>query len=132
MAKAILQSVGENTVAFNDQCYWVAENVKKFLNNFQPNMEVDVTVKDIDGTPMVTFLKKAGFPTQPAGQRPAPATPQGGQQYQAPRPPTPSAPFQAPPTGNQADAIYTLTAAIIVAYNLDAALVKSVASGLKY
>lgn len=128
MAKAILQSVGEDTVAFNDQCYWVAENVKKFLNNFQPNMEVDVTVKDIDGTPMVTFLKKAGFPTQPAGQRPTP--PSGGQPYQAPRPTPPSAPFQAPSTGNQADAIYTLTAAIVVAYNLDVALVQSVASGL--
>jgi len=122
MAKAILQSVGDDTVAFGDQCYWVAENVKRFLTNFQTGMEVDVTVKEIDGNQIVTFLKKAGFPTQPNGPRPTPA-PAGGQPYQAPRPAMPT------PTQNN-DAMYTLAATICVAYNLDTSLVESVAKVL--
>jgi len=59
MSKQILQSVGDDTVAFDNQCYWVTENVKKILPNFQPGMEVDITVRDINGTPMVIFLKRS-------------------------------------------------------------------------
>lgn len=138
MAKAILQSVGDETVAFGDQCYWVAENVKRFLPNFQPNMEVDITVKDIDGTPMVTFLKKSGFaPAAPSTPKPAapptqyqtPAAPP--QQYQAPaaqfapKPPAPA------PTGGLKGDLDMLTAAICVAYNLDMNQVKATAAAIK-
>src|SRR5574343_1319247 len=113
MAKVILQSVLEDVVAFGDQAYWVAENVKRFLNNFQPGMEVDVTVKEINGAPMVTFLKKSGFapggaPQQPY-QKPYQAPPQQYQQpaqpyappMAPPRPPTPAKDF-----GELTDAIY--------------------------
>ena len=135
MAKAVLQSVGDDTVAFNDQCYWVQENVKRFLSNFQPGMEVDVTVKDIDGTPMVTFLKKAGFaPAQ--GSRPAypPAGQQGG--YQAPRAPAPSqpaprAPAPAASAGMDAQALFTLAATIAVAYNVDPDAIREMVTVLK-
>jgi hypothetical protein len=137
MAKVILQSVGEDVVAFGDQAYWVAENVKRFLNNFQPGMEVDVTVKEINGAPMVTFLKKSGF--APGGapqqqyQKPYQA-PQ--QQYQPPaqpytppmappRPPTPAKDF-----GELADAIYALVAVEIVKGGLDTALIDSIAKTL--
>jgi hypothetical protein len=137
MAKVILQSVGEDVVAFGDQAYWVAENVKRFLNNFQPGMEVDVTVKEINGAPMVTFLKKSGFapggaPQQPY-QKPYQAPPQ---QYQPPaqpytppmappRPPTPAKDF-----GELADAIYALVAVEIVKGGLDTALIDSIAKTL--
>jgi hypothetical protein len=138
MAKVVLQSVGDDVVAFGDQAYWVAENVKRFLNNFQPGMEVEVTVKEINGQPMVTFLKKSGFapggaPQQPY-QKPYQAPPQ--QQYQAPaqqytppmtppRPPTPANNF-----GELADAIYALVAVEIVKGGLDTALIDSIAKKL--
>lgn len=138
MAKVILQSVGEDVVAFGDQAYWVAENVKRFLKNFQPGMEVECTVKEINGQPMVTFLKKSGFtpggaPQQPY-QNPYQAPPQ--QQYQAPaqqytppmtppRPPTPANNF-----GELADAIYALVAVEIVKGGLDTALIDSIAKTL--
>ena len=129
--KATLQSVGDDTVAFNDVCYWVADNVKRFLNNFQAGMEVDVTVKDIDGTPMVTFLKKAGYPVQPQAPRPQGFTPypsanaQGGYQNpgSAPKPPQVS-------TANQ-DGFYMLAATIAVAYNLDINQIKETMKALK-
>ena len=138
MAKVVLQSVGDDVVAFGDQAYWVADNVKRFLNNFQPGMEVEVTVKEINGQPMVTFLKKSGFapggaPQQPY-QKPYQAPPQ--QQYQAPaqqytppmtppRPPTPANNF-----GELADAIYALVAVEIVKGGLDTALIDSIAKTL--
>jgi len=137
MAKVVLQSVGDDVVAFGDQAYWVAENVKKFLKNFQPGMEVECTVKEINGQPMVTFLKKSGFapggaPQQPY-QKPYQAPPQ---QYQAPaqpytppmappRPPTPANNF-----GELADAIYALVAVEIVKGGLDTALIDSIAKTL--
>lgn len=126
MAKVILQSVGEDVVAFGDQAYWVAENVKRFLTNFQPGMEVDVTVKEINGAPMVTFLKKSGFapggaPQQPY-QQPYQAPPQ---QYQPPaqpyappmapqRPPTPAPATPSINIDKLADAIYALVAIEII------------------
>lgn len=133
MAKVILQSVGEDVVAFGDQAYWVAENVKKFLKNFQPGMEVECTVKEINGQPMVTFLKKSGFAPGGAPQQPYQAPPQ---QYQAPaqpytapmappRPPTPANNF-----GELADAIYALVAVEIVKGGLDTALIDSIAKTL--
>ena len=138
MAKVVLQSVGDDVVAFGDQAYWVADNVKRFLNNFSPGMEVEVTVKEINGSPMVTFLKKSGFapggaPQQPY-QKPYQAPPQ--QQYQAPaqqytppmtppRPPTPANNF-----GELADAIYALVAVEIVKSGLDTALIDSIAKTL--
>jgi len=138
MAKVVLQSVGDDVVAFGDQAYWVAENVKKFLKNFQPGMEVECTVKEINGQPLVTFLKKSGFapggaPQQPY-QKPYQAPPQ--QQYQAPaqqytppmtppRPPTPANNF-----GELADAIYALVAVEIVKGGLDTALIDSIAKTL--
>lgn len=133
MAKVILQSVGEDVVAFGDQAYWVAENVKKFLKNFQPGMEVECTVKEINGQPMVTFLKKSGFAPGGAPQQPYQAPPQ---QYQAPaqpytapmappRPPTPANNF-----GELADAIYALVAVEIVKGGLDTALINSIAKTL--
>lgn len=133
MAKVILQSVGEDVVAFGDQAYWVAENVKKFLKNFQPGMEVECTVKEINGQPMVTFLKKSGFAPGGAPQQPYQAPPQ---QYQAPaqpytapmappRPPTPANNF-----GELADAIYAFVAVEIVKGGFDAALVESIAKTL--
>lgn len=125
MAKVVLQSVGDDVVAFGDQAYWVADNVKRFLNNFQPGMEVEVTVKEINGQPMVTFLKKSGFapggaPQQPY-QKPYQAPPQ--QQYQAPtqqytppmappRPPIPTMPSI--DIDKLADAIYALVAVEII------------------
>lgn len=137
MAKVVLQSVGDDVVAFGDQAYWVAENVKRFLPNFQPGMEVECTVKEINGQPMVTFLKKSGFapggaPQQPY-QKPYQAPPQ---QYQAPaqpytppmappRPPTPANNF-----GELADAIYALVAVEIVKSGLDTALIDSIAKTL--
>jgi len=137
MTKVILQSVGEDVVAFGDKAYWVAENVKRFLPNFAPGMEVDVTVKEINGQPLVTFLKKSGFapggaPQQPH-QTPYQAPPQ---QYQAPtqpytapmappRPPTPANNF-----GELADAIYALVAVEIVKGGLDTALIDSIAKTL--
>lgn len=133
MAKVILQSVGEDVVAFGDQAYWVAENVKKFLKNFQPGMEVECTVKEINGQPMVTFLKKSGFAPGGAPQQQYQAPPQ---QYQAPaqpytapmappRPPTPANNF-----GELADAIYALVAVEIVKGGLDTALIDSIAKTL--
>lgn len=133
MAKVILQSVGEDVVAFGDQAYWVTENVKKFLKNFQPGMEVECTVKEINGQPMVTFLKKSGFAPGGAPQQPYQAPPQ---QYQAPaqpytapmappRPPTPANNF-----GELADAIYALVAVEIVKGGLDTALINSIAKTL--
>lgn len=140
MAKVVLQSVGDDVVAFGDQAYWVADNVKRFLNNFQPGMEVEVTVKEINGQPMVTFLKKSGFapggaPQQPY-QKPYQAPPQ--QQYQAPTQQyTPSMAPQRPPTptpakdfGELADAIYALVAVEIVKGGLDTALIDSIAKTL--
>ena len=140
MAKVILQSVGEDVVAFVDQAYWVAENVKKFIKNFQPGMEVEVTVKEINGQPMVTFLKKSGFapggaPQQPY-QKPYQAPPR---QSQAPAQPytAPMAPPRPPtPTPGQqiddriADAIYAFVAVEIVKGGFDAALVESIAKTL--
>lgn len=135
MAKVILQSVGEDVVAFGDQAYWVAENVKKFLKNFQPGMEVECTVKEINGQPMVTFLKKSGFAPGGAPQQPYQAPPQ---QYQAPAQPytAPMAPPR-PPTpapinnfGELADAIYAFVAVEIVKGGFDAALVESIAKTL--
>ena len=133
MAKVVLQSVGDDVVAFGDQAYWVAENVKKFLKNFQPGMEVECTVKEINGQPMVTFLKKSGFAPGGAPQQPYQAPPQ---QYQAPaqpytapmappRPPTPANNF-----GELADAIYALVAVEIVKGGLDTALINSIAKTL--
>lgn len=133
MAKVILQSVGEDVVAFGDQAYWVAENVKRFLKNFQPGMEVECTVKEINGQPMVTFLKKSGFTPGGAPQQPYQAPPQ---QYRAPaqpytspmappRPPTPANNF-----GELADAIYALVAVEIVKGGLDTALIDSIAKTL--
>lgn len=117
--KAILQAVGEDTLSFGDQCYYVTDNVKRFLNNFQPGMEVDVTVKDVEGYPQVTFVKKAGF-ALPAG-RPA-AGPAYGQRPQSsggsypPRQaPTASAPKSSPPSDN---GLYALTAVIALAYQI--------------
>jgi len=134
MAKVILQSVGEDVVAFGDQAYWVAENVKKFLKNFQPGMEVECTVKEINGQPMVTFLKKSGFAPGGAPQQPYQAPPQ---QYQAPTQPytAPMAPPRPPtPTstnfGELADAIYALVAVEIVKGGLDTALIDSIAKTL--
>ena len=131
MSKAVLQSVGEDTVAFGDVCYWVAENVKRFLPNFQAGMEVDVTVKDIDGVPMVTFLKKAGFPTQPAGAKPAYGAPAQQyqappQQYQAPKPP------MTPPVSNHGiDGNLALAAVKILEMGLNVDEVKSIMAALK-
>jgi hypothetical protein len=118
MAKVVLQSVGDDVVAFGDQAYWVADNVKRFLNNFQPGMEVEVTVKEINGQPMVTFLKKAGFaPAQGA----RPSYPQsGGQGFGSPSyPPTtpPRPPIPTMPSidiDKLADAIYALVAVEII------------------
>ena len=145
MAKKMLQSVGEDTVAFDDVCYWVAENVKRYLPNFTPGMEVDVTVKNIDGVDMVTFLKKAGAPAQaPAGQRPAyppqqgygqPAAPAYAppqQQYQAPRAPPMQMPNQPAQTvGGLTGNLDLLTAAIILAYQIDPVAVMELAKQLK-
>ena len=137
MAKVILQSVGEDVVAFGDQAYWVADNVKRFLNNFQPGMEVEVTVKEINGQAMVTFLKKAGFAPGGAPQKPYQQPYQAPpQQYQPPaqpytppmappRPPTPAKDF-----GELADAIYALVAVEIVKGGLDTALIDSIAKTL--
>jgi len=140
MAKVVLQSVGDDVVAFGDQAYWVADNVKRFLNNFQPGMEVEVTVKEINGQPMVTFLKKSGFapggaPQQPF-QKPYQAPPQ--QQYQAPTqqytppmaPPRPPTPAPAKDFGELADAIYALVAVEIVKGGLDTTLIDSIAKTL--
>lgn len=140
MAKVVLQSVGDDVVAFGDQAYWVADNVKRFLNNFQPGMEVEVTVKEINGQPMVTFLKKSGFapggaPQQPY-QKPYQAPPQ--QQYQAPTqqytppmaPPRPPTPAPINNFGELADAIYALVAVEIVKGGLDTALIDSIAKKL--
>jgi len=137
MAKVILQSVGEDVVAFGDQAYWVAENVKKFLKNFQPGMEVECTVKEINGQPLVTFLKKSGFAPGGAPQQPHQIPYQAPpQQYQAstqpytppmapPRPPTPAKDF-----GELADAIFALVAVEIVKGGLDTALIDSIAKTL--
>ena len=140
MAKAVLQSVGDGVIAFGDQVYWVAENVKRFLPNFAPGMEVDVTVKEINGQPLVTFLKKSGFapggaPQQPH-QNPYQAPPQ--QQYQAPAqqytppmtPPRPPTPAPTNNFGELADAIYALVAVEIVKGGLDTALIDSIAKTL--
>jgi len=137
MTKVILQSVGEDVVAFGDKAYWVAENVKRFLPNFAPGMEVDVTVKEINGQPLVTFLKKSGFAPGGAPQQPHQIPYQAPpQQYQAsaqpytppmapPRPPTPAKDF-----GELADAIFALVAVEIVKGGLDTALIESVAKTL--
>jgi len=137
MAKVVLQSVGEDVVAFGDKAYWVAENVKRFLPNFAPGMEVDVTVKEINGQPLVTFLKKSGFAPGGAPQQPHQIPYQAPpQQYQAsaqpytppmapPRPPTPAKDF-----GELADAIFALVAVEIVKGGLDTALIESVAKTL--
>ena len=125
--KVTLQSVGEDVIAFGAQAYWVAENVKKFLKNCQPGMEVECTVKEINGQPMVTFLKKSGF-TPGGAPQPTPIAP--------PRPqPTPMAPPRPPtPTstnfGELADAIYALVAVEIVKGGLDTALIDSIAKTL--
>lgn len=125
MSKEVLQAVGDDSIAFGDQCYWVAEAVKKFLPNFEPGQEVDVTVKDIDGTAMVTFLKKSGV-----------AAPQGNKPQYPPRPtatpPKPaSSPTSHPPSiGGLKGDINLLAASIIVAYSLDVELVKAVAKQL--
>ena len=139
MAKVILQSVGEDVVAFGDQAYWVADNVKRFLNNFAPGMEVEVTVKEINGSPMVTFLKKSGFapggaPQQPY-QKPYQAPPQQyqppAQQYTPPMaPPRPPTPAPTNNFGELADAIYALVAVEIVKGGLDTALIDSIAKTL--
>src|SRR5574343_264115 len=139
MAKVILQSVLEDVVAFGDQAYWVAENVKRFLNNFQPGMEVDVTVKEINGAPMVTFLKKSGFAPGGAPQQPYQKPYQAPQQqYQPPAqpytppmaPPRPPTPAPAKDFGELADAIYALVAVEIVKGGLDTALIDSIAKTL--
>lgn len=141
MAKVVLQSVGDGVVAFGDRVYWVAENVKRFLNNFAPGMEVEATVKEINGQPMVTFLKKSGFapggaPQQPH-QPPYQVPPQ--QQFQAPQQPyTPPMAPPRPPTPAQgqqiddriADAIYALVAMEIVKNTLDVSLIDSIAKTL--
>ena len=139
MAKVVLQSVGDDVVAFGDQAYWVADNVKRFLNNFQPGMEVEVTVKEINGQPMVTFLKKSGFapkgaPQQPY-QKPYQAPPQQyqppAQQYTPPMaPPRPPTPAPINNFGELADAIYALVAVEIVKGGLDTALIDSIAKTL--
>jgi len=140
MAKVILQSVGDGVIAFGDQVYWVAENVKRFLPNFAPGMEVDVTVKEINGQPLVTFLKKSGFAPGGAPQQPHQIPYQAPpQQYQAPtqpytapmappRPPTPAMPSI--DIDKLADAIYALVAVEIVKGGLDTALVESIAKTL--
>jgi len=137
MAKVVLQSVGDDVVAFGDKAYWVAENVKRFLPNFAPGMEVDVTVKEINGQPLVTFLKKSGFAPGGAPQQPHQIPYQAPpQQYQAsaqpytppmapPRPPTPAKDF-----GELADAIFALVAVEIVKDGLDTALIDSIAKTL--
>ena len=139
MAKVILQSVGEDVVAFGDQAYWVADNVKRFLNNFQPGMEVEVTVKEINGQPMVTFLKKAGFAPGGAPQKPYQQPYQAPpQQYQPPAqpytppiaPPRPPTPTPAKDFGELADAIFALVAVEIVKGGLDTALIDSIAKTL--
>lgn len=149
MAKVVLQSVGDGVVAFGDQVYWVAENVKRFLNNFAPGMEVEATVKEINGQPMVTFLRKAGMPTGGAPQQqfkaPYQAPPQQQfqapmappqQQYQAPmappRPPTPAPATPSIDIDKLADAIYALVAVEIIKSGggIDPSLVDSVAKTL--
>ena len=139
MAKVILQSVGEDVIAFGDQAYWVADNVKRFLNNFQPGMEVEVTVKEINGQAMVTFLKKAGFAPGGAPQKPYQQPYQAPpQQYQPPAqpytppmaPPRPPTPAPAKDFGELADAIYALVAVEIVKGGLDTALIDSIAKTL--
>ena len=135
MTHVVLQSVGDGVVAFGDRVYWVAENVKRFLNNFQPGMEVEVTVKEINGQPMVTFLKKSGFAPGGAPQQPYQAPPQ---QYQAPTqpytapmaPPRPPTPAPAKDFGELADAIFALVAVEIVKSGLDTALIESIAKTL--
>mgnify|MGYP000860491379 CR=1 FL=1 len=118
MAKVTLQSVGEDVVAFNDQAYWVADNVKRFLNNFQPGMEVELTVKEINGTPTVTFIKKAGVPI-------------GGDKPAFPKPASAPTSFQTPSiTKKTIDGAALLAAAIIVKNGLDPVLVKTVAEQL--
>ena len=137
--KVTLQSVGEDVVAFGDQAYWVAENVKKFLKNFQPGMEVECTVKEINGQPLVTFLKKSGFAPGGAPQQPHQIPYQAPpQQYQAPAqpytapmaPPRPPTPTPANNFGELADAIYALVAVEIVKGGLDTALIDSIAKTL--
>ena len=137
--KVTLQSVGEDVVAFGDQAYWVAENVKKFLKNFQPGMEVECTVKEINGQPLVTFLKKSGFAPGGAPQQPHQIPYQAPpQQYQAPAqpytapmaPPRPPTPTPANNFGELADAIYALVAVEIVKGGLDTALIDSFAKSL--
>lgn len=134
MAKKTLQAVGEDCITFDDTCYWVADNVKKFLSNFQPGQEVDITVKE----DMVTFIKKSGFPTQPQSPKPAGRY---QQQYQAPQT-TPAMPQQpampqrpATPasvsTGGLNGNLDMLTAAIIKAWQLDVNEVKELAKQLK-
>lgn len=139
MAKVVLQSVGDDVVAFGDQAYWVADNVKRFLNNFQPGMEVEVTVKEINGQAMVTFLKKAGFAPGGAPQKPYQQPYQAPpQQYQPPAQPyTPPMAPPRPPTpapvnnfSELADAIYALVAVEIVKGGLDTALIDSIAKTL--
>ena len=139
MAKVVLQSVGDDVVAFGDQAYWVADNVKRFLNNFAPGMEVEVTVKEINGQAMVTFLKKAGFAPGGAPQKPYQQPYQAPpQQYQPPAqpytppiaPPRPPTPAPANNFGELADAIYALVAVEIVKGGLDTALIDSIAKTL--
>lgn len=144
MAKVILQSVGEDVVAFGDQAYWVADNVKRFLNNFQPGMEVEVTVKEINGQAMVTFLKKAGFAPGGAPQKPYQQPYQAPpQQYQPPaqpytppmapqRPPTPAPATPSIDIDKLADAIYALVAVEIIKSGggIEPSLVDSIAKTL--
>ena len=144
MAKVILQSVGEDVVAFGDQAYWVADNVKRFLNNFQPGMEVEVTVKEINGQAMVTFLKKAGFAPGGAPQKPYQQPYQAPpQQYQPPaqpytppmappRPPTPAPATTSIDIDKLADAIYALVAVEIIKSGggIEPSLVDSIAKTL--
>lgn len=136
MAKAILQAVGDDTVSFNDQVYWTTEQVKKYLPNFQPGMEVDVTVKDVDGYPMVTFLKKAGF-AAPRGPGP-----QGGYQqqqgnYQQNSYQHRGSPQQTPKQqtvtspGGSDFGMFALASAIVTAYQLDINVVAQNAQLLK-
>ena len=131
MAKVVLQSVGDDVVAFGDQAYWVADNVKRFLNNFQPGMEVDVTVKEINGAPMVTFLKKSGFAPGGAPQQPYQKPYQAPQQYIPPMtPPRPPTPVPVKDSGELSDAIFALVAVEIVKGGLDTTLVNSIAKTL--
>lgn len=137
--KAIIQGIGDETLTVQDQVYYVAEQVKKYLPGFQIGQEVDINFKEVDGVTLVTFCKPAGVPVGGQQQYRAPqGYQQPPQQYQTPRPAqTPVQPPRLPVPGVPAGInglkgdINKLTAAIIVAYQLDPNEINRVAALLK-